>query len=74
MKLYSLFSDVDGGFGEWQNWTECDKACGDGYMYRERNCDNPVPQGNGKDCSELGPFTERKSCKIRECPGTLRLK
>ena len=38
-------------------------------MYRERNCDNPPPKGEGKDCSHLGPYTERKPCIIKECPG-----
>ena len=61
--------DVNGGLGEWEQWTKCDKECGNGLMHRERNCDSPLPKGMGKDCSELGKLTESKACKIKECPG-----
>ncbi|XP_065064802.1 uncharacterized protein LOC135691014 [Rhopilema esculentum] len=64
----SAEENVDGGFGDWLPWTKCDKECGEGFMYRERNCDNPPPKGEGKDCSHLGPYTERKPCVIKECP------
>eukprot|EP00795_Rhopilema_esculentum_P001079 gene1079-15413_t len=61
--------NVNGGLGEWEDWTPCDKSCGSGLQVRERNCDSPVPKGSGKDCSELGPLSETRVCKIKECPG-----
>eukprot|EP00112_Aurelia_sp_Birch-Aquarium-sp1_P004443 Seg1505.2 transcript_id=Seg1505.2/GoldUCD/mRNA.D3Y31 product=Hemicentin-1 protein_id=Seg1505.2/GoldUCD/D3Y31 len=67
-KISSEEENVNGGLGEWEQWTECDKECGNGFMHRERNCDAPLPKGKGKDCSELGKLTESKECKIRECP------
>ena len=57
--------------GEWLNWTACDKECGSGYRQRERNCDNPLPKGNGKDCTGLGNLTQTEACKVKECPGIL---
>eukprot|EP00795_Rhopilema_esculentum_P015293 gene15293-6507_t len=59
---------VDGGLGQWQPWTKCDKECGQGWRVRERNCDNPEPKGEGKDCSDLGPLSEREKCQVKECP------
>eukprot|EP00493_Phyllostaurus_siculus_P024290 UN24629 len=59
---------VNGGFSNWQRWTECDKECGTGFQHRERNCDSPKPSGSGKDCSELGVYSESKACKKKDCP------
>ena len=61
---------MNGGYGDWSEYTECDKTCGEGTMIRERACNTPLPAGAGKDCEELGPSSETKSCKLRECPGT----
>jgi len=60
--------NINGGLGEWLNWTACDKECGSGYRQRERNCDNPLPKGNGKDCTGLGNLTQTEACKVKECP------
>lgn len=59
---------INGGLGEWSDWTECDQTCGEGIQVRERSCNNPLPQNGGADCEELGSLTEQKSCNVRECP------
>eukprot|EP00112_Aurelia_sp_Birch-Aquarium-sp1_P018684 Seg4492.1 transcript_id=Seg4492.1/GoldUCD/mRNA.D3Y31 product=Coadhesin protein_id=Seg4492.1/GoldUCD/D3Y31 len=68
LKTLRWFVDVDGGLSEWQQWTKCDKECGNGLRKRERTCDNPEPKGKGKDCSDLGALTEAAQCKIKDCP------
>ena len=62
---------IDGGYSEWSDWTECSVSCGRGTEERERQCNNPLPSGGGKDCEEFGPATEIKQCQVRECPGML---
>ena len=64
---YIFFLAVNGGYSEWTEWTPCDKTCGDGIQERERGCINPSPSNRGKDCSDLGPASETKKCKIAEC-------
>ena len=58
---------VDGGYGEWTEWTTCDVTCGEGKQSRERACNHPLPAHGGKDCQHLGPSTEVKSCLLRYC-------
>jgi len=60
--------DVDGGYTSWSAWTACSKTCGGGVKGRERSCTNPKPDGNGKDCTELGPPEETASCNEQACP------
>jgi len=61
-------NNVDGKYGDWSEWTQCDKECGEGVQVRERACNSPLPQGSGKDCEEIGESSETKSCLIKECP------
>ena len=56
---------VDGGFGAWDNWTECTVSCGGGNKTRGRRCDNPAPQSAGKDCD--GDLTATKPCNEDLC-------
>ena len=44
-------------------------TCGDGSQERIRQCDNPTPKHNGKDC--VGPQNELRACKDAECPSTI---
>jgi len=60
--------DIDGGYTAWSEWTECSKTCGGGIKGRERSCTNPKPDGNGKDCTELGPAEETAACNEQACP------
>ena len=57
---------MDGEYTEWGAFGPCSKACGDGTQQRLRNCTNPAPAHQGKDCE--GASLDAKSCKIRECP------
>lgn len=44
-------------------------SCGKGFKERERQCNRPVPENGGDDCSELGELTETAECQEVECPG-----
>ena len=64
-----LFDLVDGGYSEWEEWSDCSVTCGGGTRTRYRQCTNPVPQHGGKDCEDLEPPTETEECNSNECPG-----
>ncbi|XP_078367511.1 coadhesin-like isoform X2 [Oculina patagonica] len=59
---------IDGGYSEWEEWSDCSLSCGGGKRSRHRQCTNPVPQHGGKDCKELGPATETEDCNTNGCP------
>ena len=58
---------VNGGYGNWGDWSECSKECEGGERERSRSCTNPPPAHGGKDCSELGPATEKGECNTHSC-------
>ncbi|KAK2858572.1 hypothetical protein Q5P01_003192 [Channa striata] len=58
--------DRDGGWSQWSNWTKCTKSCGGGVQSRRRECDSPIPEGEGNYCEGLG--TEVMACNINHCP------
>ncbi|XP_057313930.1 adhesion G protein-coupled receptor B1-like [Hydractinia symbiolongicarpus] len=59
---------VNGGFSAWSNFSECTVTCGSGLQTRERTCTNPEPKGEtAEDCSSLGPYTETRTCNVKEC-------
>ncbi|KAL4226068.1 Hemicentin-1 [Mactra antiquata] len=51
---------LDGGWSSWGAWDSCSATCGDGVVTRSRNCSNPVPHGDGKDC--VGSPDDTKPC------------
>ena len=58
---------IDGGFGEWGTFGECNKPCGvDGVKKRVRACWNPQPRFGGKDCE--GHAEETQACNLIPCP------
>uniref|UniRef100_A0A7M5UXN5 NIDO domain-containing protein n=1 Tax=Clytia hemisphaerica TaxID=252671 RepID=A0A7M5UXN5_9CNID len=58
---------VHGEWGQWSNWTECDKPCGVGFQNRSRVCDDPAPAHGGNDC--VGTLTsQRQICNTNYCP------
>ena len=65
-----LLLEIDGGFGDWSEWTQCSASCGDSFQERERSCNNPVPQNGGADCPEE-ELTETRKCDVPACPGNL---
>ena len=60
---------VDGGWSSWSEWGSCAKSCGQGIKIRNRQCNNPPPQNNGKNCG--GMRIESTSCNVKTCPGIL---
>ena len=59
----------DGGYSAWGGWSQCSVTCGNGRQSRSRSCTNPAPSPGGKDCSQLGPDKENKTCNDGGCPG-----
>ncbi|OWF48143.1 Sushi, von Willebrand factor type A, EGF and pentraxin domain-containing protein 1 [Mizuhopecten yessoensis] len=57
---------VDGGWASWSNWSSCSKSCGGGDRIRRRQCNNPNPDPDGKQC--IGQMTETELCNEEECP------
>ena len=62
---------VDGGYGEWSQFSQCSRTCGGGDKKRSRSCNNPAPEHGGRNCSGLGPAQETQSCSSNKCPGEL---
>ena len=59
------YSVADGSWTEWTTWGECSKSCGSGVQVRTRDCSNPPPSGNGKNCA--GEASEERDCNTKEC-------
>ena len=59
---------IHGGYGNWSNFTECTKSCGNGTRERVRVCDNPAPQHDGMTCAILGPSRDLEKCNDFPCP------
>lgn len=56
----------DGQWSPWSNWEECSATCGGGYKVRRRRCDNPPPQGGGRECQ--GSHVDYDQCNTEPCP------
>lgn len=59
---------VNGKYGTWGDFGSCSVTCGGGTQFRERKCDNPAPQHEGKDCTGEGASKESKACSKIPCP------
>ena len=57
---------VDGGWTDWTTWSECTVTCSGGEHSRSRECNNPVPQYGGNNCS--GDSSEIEDCNTETCP------
>ncbi|XP_053376701.1 SCO-spondin-like [Mercenaria mercenaria] len=57
---------VDGVWSSWSAWSHCDVTCANGTQFRNRTCNNPMPQYGGKDCQ--GGVGESKICTQNPCP------
>ncbi|KAK7899199.1 hypothetical protein WMY93_020052 [Mugilogobius chulae] len=57
---------VHGQWSSWSEWSDCSRTCGGGVMYRERSCNSPRPQNNGKFCE--GSSRLNQLCNTRSCP------
>lgn len=58
---------VDGGWSEWEAFSECSVSCGGGEKTRSRTCTNPEPANGGADCE--GDYSETMACNEQGCPG-----
>ncbi|GAA6107134.1 SCO-spondin isoform X2 [Tachysurus ichikawai] len=56
---------VDGGWSQWGPWSECSSPCGGGVKLRTRYCNNPAPQGGGRECG--GSADQQKECNGHSC-------
>ncbi len=61
-----FFVAVDGQWADWSEWTTCSLTCGGGYKTRFRYCDDPLPEGTGKDCD--GEDMQNFTCNFLDCP------
>nr|XP_029726865.1 A disintegrin and metalloproteinase with thrombospondin motifs 12-like isoform X2 [Aedes albopictus] len=57
---------VDGGWGEWNTWSECSRECGGGVAKQTRECDHPSPANGGLFC--IGERARYKTCNTDPCP------
>ena len=57
---------INGGWSDWQQWSDCSASCGNGTRIRRRFCNNPIPANGGREC--LGPESEVEMCNERPCP------
>lgn len=62
---------VDGGWGPHGSWSECSEKCGGGFRFRQRMCDDPIPQNGGLECSGCG--TDFEVCNVQPCPDIQKL-
>lgn len=59
---------IDGNYTNWSPFGSCSKSCGGGEKIRTRKCDNPVPVGEGRNCSRLGLPIDIQPCNTNPCP------
>lgn len=62
---------IHGNYTEWSKFSLCSKTCDGGEKIKTRNCTNPAPKFDGRNCSELGPPQLRERCNIQRCPGKI---
>jgi len=56
---------INGGWSDWNDWSECDQKCAGGSQTRYRTCTNPKQRYGGKACE--GPSQETRACNTRPC-------
>ncbi|XP_071810115.1 properdin-like [Asterias amurensis] len=62
----NVLCPVNGQWGEWSQWSECSATCGEA-MSRSRECDSPLPQHGGDNCT--GDYMDVAWCNNkRKCP------
>ena len=59
---------IHGNYTQWTNFTKCSKWCGNGTKSRTRNCTNPTPQHDGRNCSRYGSNIHFLACNTHRCP------
>ena len=61
---------MNGGWGEWTDWSKCTVECGGGNQTKTRKCDNPPASGGGIPCE--GIIATTRECNIHHCPSKCR--
>ncbi|EEB14017.1 netrin receptor unc5c, putative [Pediculus humanus corporis] len=56
---------INGGWSQWQSWSECSVRCGRGIRKKTRLCNNPSPLNGGQTCQGLSVMKDE--CSI-PCP------
>ncbi|KAK6630185.1 hypothetical protein RUM43_004964 [Polyplax serrata] len=57
---------MNGGWSQWQGWSDCSVRCGRGIRKKTRLCNHPTPLNGGQTCQ--GPSVMKEDC-ISPCPG-----
>ena len=57
---------MNGGWTDFDGWSECSEDCGTGTQNRTRSCTNPTPEHGGRECE--GDSSENQDCNTLECP------
>merc|ERR1719269_39717 len=57
---------IDCGIGDWEDWGECNEACGGGIARRTRTLTEPLH--GGEPCPTKPGTTDHKICNIQDCP------
>ncbi|KAL5009693.1 hypothetical protein ScPMuIL_011998 [Solemya velum] len=57
---------VDGEWGPWLEWTDCNQTCGEETQTFVRSCDSPAPANGGDDC--VGNDVKTEPCNHDPCP------
>ncbi|PIK51722.1 putative SCO-spondin-like [Apostichopus japonicus] len=64
---YVTRCEIDGGWSDWSQWSDCSRSCETGSELRNRTCDNPPPTPPyGEDCH--GPSNQSRECNVHICP------
>ncbi|KAL5271984.1 hypothetical protein ACHWQZ_G000247 [Mnemiopsis leidyi] len=62
---------VDGGWGDYGEWSECSAKCDGGTQTRSKECNNPAPAHGGAGCK--GSATEERDCNTQACATLYRI-
>ena len=57
---------VNGGWGDYGDWSKCSKSCGGGTKTKSRTCSAPAPTNGGAECE--GDAKETEDCNTEPCP------
>lgn len=68
--LLLIYYEVNGAWGDYGDWEECSVSCGGAAHSRYRECNRPVPEHGGDNCTVDGSTNvETKRCNEYPCPG-----
>lgn len=64
--LIAEIHPIDGGWGNWSDWSQCTRTCGGGISTQTRDCNHPVPANGGLFCT--GERRRYTICNKTPCP------